>query len=60
MGSLIVGWGLGAAVGPYIGGLIFDFSDSYSMAFLAGAVIMAMAAVTISRLEIPKHTPLED
>jgi MFS family permease len=59
MGSLIVGWGLGAALGPYIAGLIFDFSNSYSVAFLLAALVMVMAAVFISRLETPKHTPRE-
>ncbi len=55
MGSLIVGWGLGAALGPYLAGLIFDISSSYSAAFLVAALIMIMAAIFISRLDVPKH-----
>ncbi|HEX77703.1 MAG TPA: MFS transporter [Dehalococcoidia bacterium] len=57
MGSLVVGWGLGAALGPYLTGLIFDLSNSYSLAFLAGALIMVMAAVSISRLKSPAQRP---
>jgi len=59
MGSLIVGWGLGAALGPYITGLIFDISNSYSIAFLVGALVMVMAAVFISRLSTSQQTRYE-
>jgi len=55
MGSLIVGWGLGAALGPYFAGLIFDISSSYSAAFLVAALIMVMAAIFISRLDVSTH-----
>jgi MFS family permease len=50
MGCLIVGWGLGAAVGPVVGGLIYDGGGSYSYAFLAGALVMVAAALLINRL----------
>ncbi len=53
MGTLMVGWGLGAAVGPYVTGLVFDLSNSYSMAFLLGAMLMIMAAVFIYWLKAP-------
>ncbi len=56
MGSLIVGWGLGAALGPYLGGLVFDISSSYSTAFLVAALVMVMAAIFISRLDISKNS----
>lgn len=42
MGVLGVGWAVGAAVGPVIGGLIFDVSGSYYGAFLIMAVCMAI------------------
>ena len=54
MGALVVGWGLGAAMGPYLGGLIFDLSGSYQFAFLSGALIMLLAGVFIYRLRIPE------
>jgi MFS family permease len=54
MGSLIVGWGLGAAAGPYIAGLIFDASGSYSAAFAAAAAVMVVAAALIWALKPPE------
>lgn len=57
MGSLVVGWGLGAALGPYLTGLVFDLSNSYSLAFLLGASLMVIAAVCIYRLKTPTQKP---
>lgn len=57
MGSLVVGWGLGAALGPYLTGLVFDLSNSYSLAFLLGASLMVIAAVCIYRLKTPAQKP---
>jgi MFS family permease len=45
LGVLEVGFGLGAAAGPAIGGYIFDISGSYSAAFLLWTVAMLTAAV---------------
>ena len=47
-GILEIGFGTGAAIGPAIGGIIFDVTDSYSMAFLIGAVVLLVAAVLIA------------
>ena len=47
LGVLGFGWAVGAATGPVIGGLIFDVSNSYSLAFLLGAVAMAIIALFI-------------
>jgi MFS family permease len=57
MGSLILGWGLGAALGPYLTGLVFDLTDNYSLAFLLGAVIIAVAATFIYRIKVPIQKP---
>ena len=38
-GILGVGVALGGAVGPFLTGYIFDITESYQSAFLAGAVI---------------------
>jgi len=54
LGVLDVGFGAGAAVGPVIGGLIFDLSGSYFLAFLLGAV--AMVAVTLLMSLIRRET----
>ena len=48
MGAMIVGWGIGAAIGPVIGGLIFDVSNSYSAAFSVGAVAMLVATLSVA------------
>lgn len=48
LGVLGFGWAVGAATGPVIGGLIFDVSNSYSLAFLLGAVAMAIIALFIA------------
>jgi MFS family permease len=45
LGVLEVGFGLGAAADPAIGGYIFDISGSYSAAFLLWTVAMLTAAV---------------
>jgi OFA family oxalate/formate antiporter-like MFS transporter len=48
LGVLDVGWAIGAATGPVIGGFIFDISANYSLAFLLGAVAMAIIALLIA------------
>jgi MFS family permease len=46
-GVLNIGWGIGAAIGPAIGGLIFDVRNSYSIAFFLGAVIMVLVTFLV-------------
>jgi len=40
MGALQGAWGIGMIIGPAAGGLIFDASNSYFLAFLVGALGM--------------------
>jgi len=47
-GVLEISFGIGAATGSAIGGLIFDISNSYSLAFLLGAVAMLIATLLIA------------
>ena len=47
MGILNVAFGIGAAIGPAVGGFVFDASKSYSTAFLAGALAMLITALLI-------------
>ena len=47
MGVATVGWSLGAAAGPTIGGVIFDVTGNYFMAFAVGAVSMLIATLLI-------------
>ncbi|MFC2002594.1 MFS transporter [Chloroflexota bacterium] len=48
MGVLVVGWGIGAAIGPAVGGFIYDVRESYFAAFLIGALSMLAAALLVS------------
>ena len=50
MGVLAAAWGIGAAVGPAMGGLIFDTNRSYFFAFLAGALAVMLATVLVAFL----------
>ena len=45
LGLLEIGWGVGAGIGPLIGGFIYDTNSSYSLAFILGAG--SMAAITL-------------
>jgi MFS family permease len=51
MGLLMVAWGLGAAAGPYFGGLVFDLTGTYALAFITAGLAMACAAVCGIRLK---------
>lgn len=48
LGILDAGFCAGAAVGPYVGGLIFDASRSYSLAFSLGAAVMLLATLLVA------------
>ncbi|MFC1916206.1 MFS transporter [Chloroflexota bacterium] len=48
LGLLIVGYNIGGAIGPFIGGLIFDVSQSYFLAFSWGAAVMLLATLLIA------------
>ena len=48
LGILDGGFGVGAAIGPVIGGLIFDVTNSYFMAFLLGAAALLVVALLIA------------
>ncbi len=53
LGILEVGIFIGGAIGPYLGGLIYDTTGSYSNAFLimAGAVLLRVLLVMLVRTE---------
>ncbi len=58
-GLLEIGFGVGAAIGPLMGGLIFDVSGSYSLAFLLGAVAMVIVTLLISLMRQETNTNFE-
>jgi len=47
MGVLSGGWAIGAALGPAIGGFLFDISGGYFAAFGAGAVASLLGALSM-------------
>ena len=48
MGALVVGWGIGAAIGPAVGGLVYDISESYFVAIITGAMAMMVATISVA------------
>jgi MFS family permease len=55
MGVMSAGWALGAAIGPAIGGIIFDISGNYFMAFGSGAAALFAVVCLLSLIKsIPK------
>jgi MFS family permease len=44
MGTLVMWWSIGAAVGPAVGGYIFDVTGSYRLAFAIDAGVIVIAA----------------
>lgn len=48
MGAGSVGFSLGAAIGPLIGGFVFDVNRNYALACWSGAVAMLIVALFIS------------
>lgn len=44
LGALEIGWGIGAAMGPIIGGFIFDVTGSYVLAFSIAALSMVIVS----------------
>ena len=48
MGVLAAGFQFGAAIGPVIGGLVFDATSDYSLAFFSGGLVMLIVAVLLA------------
>lgn len=57
MGFGVGAWAIGAAIGPYAAGFIFDVTQGYTSAFLYGAIIMVIATlfVVFTKMEVGKR-----
>ncbi|MBI4187953.1 MAG: MFS transporter [Chloroflexi bacterium] len=55
LGVLELGYGVGAFLGPVIGGFIFDTTSSYSIAFLIGALAMLIMLVLVTFIRQEKR-----
>jgi len=51
LGVLEIGFGVGAAVGPAMGGLIFDINQSYFLAFLIEAAAMLVVTLLVALIK---------
>ena len=51
MGTLSAVWFLGAAIGPFIGGLIYDISNNYSLAFSICVAAMVIATLLLALIK---------
>jgi predicted MFS family arabinose efflux permease len=54
-GALDIGYAIGAAVGPALGGFIFDVANSYSFTFLLCSVAMIITTALILLVKPEKH-----
>jgi MFS family permease len=54
MGTLIVGWGIGGALGPYLGGYFYDQVGSYTFPFLLVLVSIILGFLGIWMAD-PSH-----
>ncbi len=48
IGTLEVGWFLGASVGPFMGGLVYDINNNYSLAFSICVAAMVIATLLLA------------
>ncbi len=57
MGTIDLGYAAGATMGTIIGGIVFDFTNSYEVAFAIGAVSMLLMVIllTLTRREINNY-----
>ncbi len=56
IGALDVGFALGSAFGPLIGGYVFDMTNSYAMSFIISAVLMVLTAILIMLIKKEVNT----
>jgi MFS family permease len=57
MGMVYFSWAIGAAIGPFIGGTLFDLNGDYVLAFWVAAIAMVIAAFMAI---LVKRYPLEN
>jgi MFS family permease len=57
LGILNISWQIGAAIGPFVGGFIFDLSNSYAIAFSLGVLSLLVAALLVALVK-PENQPV--
>ncbi len=51
LGILDIGWAVGSAIGPVVGGLFYDFNGSYTTAFILAAIFITMITPLVSLMK---------
>jgi MFS family permease len=59
MGILTAIHSIGAAIGPFIGGLVYDVNGSYAVAFLITAAVSALMAVSIALVRMEAKSEIK-
>jgi OFA family oxalate/formate antiporter-like MFS transporter len=54
LGFLGLSWAAGGVAGPVLAGLVFDQSQSYDIAFMAGGILLVLGVVATVFLKPPK------
>ncbi|MFC1971257.1 MFS transporter [Chloroflexota bacterium] len=52
MGTLNATFAIGATIGPFVGGFVYDANNSYTLAFLIGAILCTMTALSIPLIKM--------
>ena len=47
LGFAYLAWSIGALAGPFLGGLIYDLTHSYDLAFVLGGVLLLIGAASV-------------
>ncbi|MCH8863942.1 MAG: MFS transporter [Chloroflexi bacterium] len=55
LGMLEISFGFGGALGPFIGGIIYDVSGSYLPAFAASTIVMLTVALLVRLIKVEKY-----
>ncbi len=57
IGFSALGFSLGAIVGPFLAGFVFDSTGSYDLAFLICGVLLMIGAASLYYLRVPRANP---
>ena len=57
IGLAALGFSVGAIVGPFLAGFVFDSTGSYDLAFLICGVLLMIGAATLYYLRVPRANP---
>lgn len=59
LGFAYLAWSIGAVVGPFLAGLIYDLTRSYDLAFVVGGVLLLIGAASVHLWGGHKETAVE-